>query len=217
MRDPVAQMCLRVPRGVLVALPGHVRHGALQRRHVMTVAGGIRARELRKRARRREAGLPEVLESTLGALGQAGETRVLELLDAHRERDVDGAGGDGIRRAAQRLGARGAQVLDARHRHVRQAQRHRQRQPGLRRALFLVEDAEPGGLDAIALDAGIGNRLGKGFEHQVVGAAVPALAETRAAHADDRHLVADAGCHRSVSRPWPSRNNGGSRAPHRRP
>ena len=202
--DEAVMLLVQACQGLQHAHDVGVIHRDLKPENIMlvpddSVAGGIRARELRKRARRREAGLPEILESTLGALRQAGETRVLELLHTHRERDVYCASGDGIRRAAQRLGARSAQVLHARHWHVGQAQRHRQRQTGLRRALFLVEDTEPGRLDSIALHSGIVNRLGKGFQHQVVGAAVPALAETRAAHADDRHLVADAGCHRYLA------------------
>ena len=70
-------------------------------------------------------------------------------------RDVHGAGGHGIDGAAQRFGARCAEVLDARDRHVRQAQRHRQGQARTAHALVLVEDAEPGRVDPVALDAGI--------------------------------------------------------------
>ena len=67
--------------------------------------------------------------------------------------------------------------------------------PERRNALVLVEHAEPCRVDPVALDAGVGDGFGERLDHQVVGAAVPALAEPRAAHADDRNLVADATGH----------------------
>ena len=182
-----------------------------------TVARRVGRAELRERARRREARMPEVFERALGALGQAAEARVLEFFDAHRERDVDRAGGNRIRRAAQRLGARCAEILDARHRHVRQAQRHRQRQPRLAHALLLVEHAEPRGLDAVALDARVRrasvnastmrssgplSQRSPNFEHPM-----PTIATL------SRMPVATI----SSSPAWLSRNSGGTRAPCRSP
>ena len=106
-----------------------------------------------------------------------------------------GARGDRVGRAAQRLGAGGAGVLDPGRGDARQAQRLRQRPGGLADVVLLEADAEPGGLDLPGRDAGIGQRLVERLEHQLVGAAVPALAEARAAHAEDGDLVADAAGH----------------------
>jgi hypothetical protein len=176
-RDAVAQVRLGAVDCIRVAFPRNVRHRALEVRHRVTVACGIGCAELRERPGRSEPGLPEVFEGALGPFGQAGEARVLELFDAERERNVDRAGRDGIGGAAQCLGAGGTEVLDARDRHVGQSQRHRQRQPGTADALLLVEDAEPGGLDAVAFDARVLQRFGKGLDHQVVRARIPAFTE----------------------------------------
>ena len=170
-RDAVAQVRLRVLGAVLVALPRDVRHRALEVVDRVAVLGGVGGRELRECARRREAGLPEVLERALGALRQAPEAGVLELLDAHRERDVDRAGRDRI------AAPRSASVPVAHRFSTRVTGTFGSRNaidsgsPDLRRALLLVEDAEPGRLDAVALDAGVGERLGERLDHQVVGAA----------------------------------------------
>jgi hypothetical protein len=61
--------------------------------------------------------------------------------------------------------------------------------------LLLDRGAEPGRVDLLALDAGVGQRLLEGLDHQVLRIAVPALAELRAAHAEDDDLVLDAACH----------------------
>src|SRR3546814_4211155 len=55
--------------------------------------------------------------------------------------------------------------------------------------------AHPGGFGLVALDWRIGERFLKGLDPQIVGAAVPAFAERRAAHADDRDTVLDTRCH----------------------
>ena len=151
--------------------------------------------ELCKGAGRREARLPEVFKRALGALGQAGEAGVLEFLDAECECDVHGTRGDCVHRTAQGFGARGAEVLYTRHRYVRQSKREGQRQARAGNALVLVEHAEPCRLDPVTLDTGVGHGFGERFDHQVVGAAVPPFAEPRAAHANDRNLVANAACH----------------------
>ena len=76
----------------------------------------------------------------------------------------------------------------------------------------------PRRLDLAALDAGIGERLVERLGHQLVGARVPALAEARAAHAEDGDLVLDAAlpCQLLLARRTAaslSRNSGDSRAP----
>src|SRR3546814_7033522 len=57
--------------------------------------------------------------------------------------------------------------------------------------------AHPCGLDLAALDAGVADRFLECLDHQIVGAAVPAFAEDRTAHADDRDSVLDTRRHRS--------------------
>ena len=61
--------------------------------------------------------------------------------------------------------------------------------------LLLDGGGEPGGLDLAGLDAGIAHGLLEGLHHQILGVAIPPLAEARAAHAEDDDLVADAACH----------------------
>jgi hypothetical protein len=139
-----------------------------------------------------EFGPRHVVERAATALRQAAVARVLQLLDAERQRDVGRARGHRIDRAAKRLGARRAIILDARHRDVRQAQGHRQRHGGLADMLLLDGGGEPGRVDLLRLDAGVGDRLDIGLDHQVFGVHVPALAEFRAAHAENGDLVANA-------------------------
>jgi hypothetical protein len=55
--------------------------------------------------------------------------------------------------------------------------------------------AVPGRADLALLDAGVLQRFLERFRQQMLGAAIPALAELRAAHADDRDLVLDARSH----------------------
>src|SRR5690606_14494897 len=96
---------------------------------------------------------------------------------------------------AERLRAGGAVVLDAGHRNVGQAERDGERHAGLADVNLLDRGGEPGGVDAAALDAGVLDALLERLDDQVVGVLVPALPELRAAHAEDRDLVLDAGCH----------------------
>ena len=110
-------------------------------------------------------------------------------------RDVAGTGRDGINRAPQCLGAGGAQIFHTRHRDVRKAQCHGQRQRRLANALLVKEHAQPCRTDLIALHARITQRFANGFDHEVVRATIPALPELRAPHADDGDFIADTACH----------------------
>ncbi len=65
--------------------------------------------------------------------------------------------------------------------------------------LLLDRGGEPRRLDLARLDPGIFERLLIGLDHEVVGLAIPALAEFRAAHAEDRDLVPDAAGHDQIS------------------
>ena len=75
-----------------------------------------------------------------------------------------------------------------------------ERHAGLADVLLLDRGREPGGVDLVLVDAGVGERLLEGLDHQVVGLLVPALAELRAAHAEDGDLVLDASGHSSLPR-----------------
>ena len=193
--DLVAQVRLGVLGAVVVALDGDVRHGVLEVLGVDLVLGAIGGGELGEAPRCRGVGVDHVVERPAPALRQAAVAGVLELLHAHGERDVGGAGGHRVDRAAERLGAAGAVVLHPRHRDEGQPQRHRQRGRRLADVLLLDCGGEPRGVDLLGVDAGVGDSLGVGLHHQVVGLLVPALAELGAAHAEDDDLVLDALCH----------------------
>ena len=96
------------------------------------MAGAVRLRARCRRSRRADA-------------GQAGEARVLQLLDADGHGDVVGAAGHGVAGVAERLGAGGAVVLEPAHRLVVDLERARQREP----ALAGEERAEPEGVDVV--------------------------------------------------------------------
>jgi hypothetical protein len=96
--------------------------------------------------------------------------------------------------APQRLGAGRTHVLDARDRYPLEAQRGRQRNRGVAHRTFHRRSV-PGGADLFALDPRIRQRLGERLGQQLFGTRVPAFAEARAAHADDRDLVFDSAGH----------------------
>src|ERR1700754_4138426 len=54
---------------------------------------------------------------------------------------------------------------------------------------------EPGGVELLGVDAGVGDAFLVGLEHQLFGARVPTLAELGAAHSENRDLVLDTPCH----------------------
>ncbi len=55
--------------------------------------------------------------------------------------------------------------------------------------MLVVEDAEPGGVDLVALDSCIVQRFREGFQDQLFGTGISTLAEASTAHAQYHHLV----------------------------
>src|SRR5439155_2589308 len=88
---------------------------------------------------------------------------------------------------AERLRARRAVVLEPAHWLVVDLERARQRQPALARE----ERAQPERVDVLQVDARRRRRVLRRVDQQVADTLVPALAERRAAHANDRHAVAN--------------------------
>src|SRR5260221_6425164 len=197
--DLVLQMRLRIAAAIVVALHRDMRHRLLEVVARHAVLGAVGGGELGEAAGRRDIGPEHRIERAAPALRQPAIAGVLELFDAERQRDVAGAGGNGVGRAAERLGTRGAIVLDAGHRDVRQPERHGERHARLAYMLLLDRGREPCRVDLAGLDAGVLRRLLIGLDDEVVGVAIPALAELRAAHAEDRDLVPDALGHRQTS------------------
>ena len=170
-------------------------HRLLQVARVAAVLGYIRARKLGEAAGRRKIGPEHRVERAARTLRQAAVAGVLELLHAERERDIAGSGSNRVDRAAKSFGAAGAVVLHPRHRNEGQSQSLGERNAGLAHMLLLDRSGEPGGLDLVLPDAGVHDRLLEGFDHQIVGFLVPALAEFRTAHAENRNLVTYAASH----------------------
>ena len=198
--DGLLQMGLRILGAVLVALPRDVADRLLEVLARDAVRGHVGGGELGEVARRRAARVPQDLQRAATAARQAAVAGVLELLDADGQREIGRARGDGIAGAAEGLGARSAHVLDMRHRDIRQAQRRRQRDAGLADMDLVDGGREPGCLELILVDARILQAFPVGFEHQLLGAAVPAFAELRAAHAENSDLVFDTTSH--CRSPW---------------
>src|SRR6185312_1507594 len=109
-----------------------------------------------------------------------------------------GARRDRIDGAAEGLGAAGAEILHPRHRNEGQPQRGRERHRRLADVLFFDGGCEPGRIDLPGFNTGILYPFGEGFDHQVGGVAFPALAEFRAAHAEDGNLVTNSGGHHDL-------------------
>ena len=190
-------MGLVVRHGIGMAFHRGMRHGPLQilprdAMHRLIGAGQLgeipgvgMGRQIHRRQRPARGG------------GQPGKARVLELFHPHRQRDVHRARGHGEDRAAKCLRPARAEILDPGHADIRQAQCHGHRHARLARADVVVMRGIPGGADRRRLDPGPGQRFGIGLAHQLFLADVPALAEARAAHRQDRHLVLDAAGHQS--------------------
>src|SRR5258708_19404154 len=80
-----------------------------------------------------------------------------------------------------------ADVREQAHLLVVDLERARERQPALARE----QRAQPERVDVLQVDARRRRRVLRRVDQQVADALVPALAERRAAHADDRHAVAN--------------------------
>ena len=175
-----------------------MRNRALQIFLGDAVLGAIGRRKLREIAGCGPVRVPQRIERPLLALRQAAIPRVLQFLDAERQRDIASAGRDRINRPAKCFRTAGAEILDMRHGHIWETQRHRERRTALAHMLLVHGGGKPGGLDLARLDAGILHRFEIGFNHQLFRAHVPALAEFRAAHAEDCDLVFDARRHANL-------------------
>ena len=112
--------------------------------------------------------------------GQTREARVLELLDAHGQRDVVDAGGDGVAGVPESIGGRSAGILDSCDRHIAQLQRLGQRLTGAE----ALHSAQPGSLYVPRVHTGIFVGFICGFHHQIAGVRIPSLSELGAAHSD---------------------------------
>src|SRR5690606_17770373 len=104
----------RVFRAVVMALDRDMRHRPLQVVLVDAVPGGIGGGELGEVARRRRVGPEEVVDGAAVTLRQAAVTGILQLLDAEREGDVAGPGGNRVNGAAEGFRAACAVVFNAR-------------------------------------------------------------------------------------------------------
>ena len=129
--------------------------------------------------------LPEV-EHRMAAV-RPPEVAVAHLLEADGEDDVVHAGGDRQAGVAEGVHARRAVVLHPRDRPAEQLERVGESVPTEGGG----HGSHPGGLDAVALAAGVGQRLVHRVAQQVLGALIVQLAELRASHADDGHGLAE--------------------------
>jgi hypothetical protein len=139
----------------------------------------------RKEARRRR---PVADHGMRAERAEAAPPRVTQLLEAEREHAVVHAGGDRHAGVPERVHAGRAEVLDARDGDVEAFQVVRER--GAREAA--LERADPGRLDPARLDAGVGVRLERRLDHEILGRPVVVLAELAAPDADDGDTVTDA-------------------------
>ena len=193
--DGALQVRLWVLYAVGMALDRDVGHGALQLVAAHAMFGAVGRGKLSETAGRRKVRPPQRRRGAGVEAGQAAEAGVLQLLDAQRQRDVAGTGRHGVDGRTEGVGARGAVVLDAAHRDVVEAQGLGQRQAGFADMDFVETGREPCGVDLLALDAGVGDRLLEGADHQFLGALVPVFAEAGATHAENGDLVANARGH----------------------
>ena len=100
--------------------------------------------------------------------------------------------------------------------HVRQAQRNAHGGTAAARADVVHVRGVPGRAQLLRRDAGVCHGFVVRLQHEVLGAAVPALAKARTAHAQNGDLVADTSGQNNLlirtsnESEWLSRNNAGS-------
>ena len=199
LRHLAPQVGLGVLRPVRVALDGDPGHRALEIVLVHPVRAPVAGRELGEHPGSGEVRPVHVVGDPAGALGEAAVAGVLELLAAEGEGHVARPRRHRVDRPPERLGAARAEVLDPGHRDVGKAQRNREGEPARADVDRLDRGGEPRGLDPVLLDAGVGETLGERFDHEVLRLHVPALAELRAPHPEDRDLVLDSTGHGGTS------------------
>jgi hypothetical protein len=96
---------------------------------------------------------------------------------------------------AKRLGSRCAVVLHAGHRDRLETQGVRGRDRRFADVELLIAGAEPRHVDFRGVDAGIFAGLQPRLDHEVLGVAVPSLAEAGAAHTEDDDSISNTACH----------------------
>ena len=194
-------MGLRVLGAVGMALDRNMRHRALQFVPVDPMRAAIPGGELREHAGRRQVRPVHRVGDAARPLRQAAIAGVFQLFAPQRQRDVAGAGRHRIDRAPHRLGAARAKILDPRHRDEGKPQRHGKRHAARPHIDRLNRGREPGGLNVVLFDTRVVQAFGERLDHQVERLRIPALAEFRAAHAEDRNLVPNACRHDLYSSP----------------
>jgi hypothetical protein len=170
---------------VLVILDGDLGERIAAETEGVHVAIGGEREETGRGVAARQQRMPEPRDAAPAA--------VLELLGAHHQDHVVGPGRDREAGVADGVGARGAVVLDARDRAVVEPERVAERDRRLAAAGARQVRAEVGRLDLARIDAGVVVRLERRVADELLVAALVAIAELRAADADDGDLVLHAG------------------------
>jgi hypothetical protein len=141
---------------------------------------------------------PQIVKCSFRLHSQTAVARILQLLGAYGERNVDGAGGHGIGCSAQSLGSRRAHILHPADGDAIQAQRRGRRNGGIPHIDAIEAGPGPRRFDLPALDARIRQRFIERFGQKSVGPDIPTLTEARATHPDDRNFVLDTCSHRII-------------------
>ena len=216
-------MGLGVERARRVALRGDLGQRGLALFRAQAVLGEIARGHHGERAGSRHVGEDEPVARAHGSpeIGEPAVACVLQLLHAHRQRDVAGAGSNGVACCAESLGAARAEVLHAADRDEGELQRDGKRQRALAHVDLLETGGKPRRLYLLLLDTGVGQGLDERVHNQVVRALVPQLAKAGAAHPNDRHFIPDSLGHFIRPPRWnfsplparPSRSSRESRVP----
>src|SRR5437773_5640836 len=176
-----AQVRSLVARPIPMVLDGNPGERLAPETEGVHVAVGGEREEAGRGVAAREQRMPEA--------GDAPPAAVFELLGAEHEDDVVHARGDREAAVAEGVRPRRAVVLDPRDGPVVEAERVGERDRRLAAAGAGEVRAQVGGLDLGRLDAGVGVGLEGGVADELLEAPLVAIAELRAADADDRDLV----------------------------
>jgi len=129
---------------------------------------------------------------------QTRKAGVFQFLDAHGQRDIGRPRSHRINRTAKRFGPARAEIFNPRDSDIGQAQGLRHRCAGLARADIVIMGGVPRRLDLFGIDTGPVEGFVIGLDHQFFLTDIPAFAEARTAHRENRNPVFDAARHR-----WP--------------
>ena len=180
-----AEMRLVVQRSVVVVLDRHPGERLAAEPEGMHVAVGRECEEAGRRVASREQRMAEARDAAAAA--------VLQLLGAEDQHDVRDARGHGEAAVPEGVGAGRAVILDAGDGTVVEPERVAERYRRLAAARARQVRAEVRRLDLGGVDAGVGIRVERGVGDELLVAPLEAIAELRAADADDRHLVLHTG------------------------